>query len=52
MTAVVLKDYDPLWMSQFEADRKLISCAPGERLRRIEHVGSTSGRISFSSVTI
>lgn len=42
VTSVFLKEYHPLWVSQFEADRKLISCALGKRLRRIEHVGSTS----------
>ena len=42
MTSVLLKEYDPLWVSQFEADRTLISRALGGLAKRIEHVGSTS----------
>ena len=42
VTSVLLKEYDPLWVSKFEADRTLISSALGGRAKRIEHVGSTS----------
>jgi GrpB-like predicted nucleotidyltransferase (UPF0157 family) len=42
VTSVLLKEYDPLWVSQFEADRNLISSALGGLAKRIEHVGSTS----------
>lgn len=42
MTSVLLKEYDPLWVSQFEVERSLISTALGGLAKRIEHVGSTS----------
>lgn len=40
--SILLKDYDPLWVSQFEADRTPICSALGGWAKRIEHVGSTS----------
>ena len=35
-------DYDPSWVDEFEADRRLINRVLGDRIKRIEHVGSTS----------
>ncbi|MCY0902808.1 MAG: GrpB family protein [Firmicutes bacterium] len=42
LCSVVLQDYDPEWVRQFEVDRERIVGALGERAKRVEHVGSTS----------
>jgi GrpB-like predicted nucleotidyltransferase (UPF0157 family) len=42
MVTVVLVDYDPAWVDQFELLAGRISAALGFAAERIEHVGSTS----------
>jgi GrpB-like predicted nucleotidyltransferase (UPF0157 family) len=39
---VVLQEYDPRWPEQFAREEKRIREALGERVLRVEHVGSTS----------
>jgi GrpB-like predicted nucleotidyltransferase (UPF0157 family) len=39
---VVIVDYDPEWPRRFEEQRAKLRAALGERVRRIEHIGSTS----------
>jgi GrpB-like predicted nucleotidyltransferase (UPF0157 family) len=39
---VVIVDYDPEWPRRFEDQRAKLRAALGERVRRIEHIGSTS----------
>lgn len=40
--SVTLQTYDPLWVSEFEVERKQILAVLGVLVREIEHVGSTS----------
>jgi GrpB-like predicted nucleotidyltransferase (UPF0157 family) len=39
---IELRDYDPQWPSQYEREEARIRSALGDRVVRIEHVGSTS----------
>lgn len=39
---IVLVDYDPAWPERFESERTRICAALGERVLRIDHIGSTS----------
>lgn len=39
---IVLADYDPEWVGCFEAHRDRIVAALGDRVLRIDHIGSTS----------
>ncbi|WP_332898692.1 GrpB family protein [Haladaptatus sp. CMSO5] len=41
-TPIILDDYDTNWPAQFEAEATNINDAIGERIERIEHIGSTS----------
>ena len=40
--AIVIADYDPAWVTRYEAERAKILGAIGPAVRRIEHIGSTS----------
>lgn len=37
-----LRDYDPAWPGRYESEAARIAAALGDRVRRVEHVGSTS----------
>jgi GrpB-like predicted nucleotidyltransferase (UPF0157 family) len=39
---IVLADYDPNWPAQFEREAERVRAVLGDRVLRIEHVGSTS----------
>lgn len=39
---ISLADYDPNWPAQFESEARRIGAVLGDRVLRIEHVGSTS----------
>jgi GrpB-like predicted nucleotidyltransferase (UPF0157 family) len=39
---VVIVNYDPQWPKLFEKERKLIKEALGDKVRAIEHIGSTA----------
>ncbi len=40
---IALTPYDPHWVELFEQERRhLLSCLPGDLIRRIEHFGSTA----------
>jgi GrpB-like predicted nucleotidyltransferase (UPF0157 family) len=40
---VAVVPYDPLWLKMFELERlHLLSCLPGDLIKRIEHFGSTA----------
>lgn len=39
---VIVVDYDPAWPSLYEAERKRILDAVGDKILSVEHVGSTS----------
>jgi GrpB-like predicted nucleotidyltransferase (UPF0157 family) len=39
---IVIAPYDPAWVAHFAAERDRIAVALGDRVRCIEHVGSTS----------
>lgn len=41
--AVAVVPYDPRWLEMFELERlHLLSCFPGDLIKRIEHFGSTA----------
>lgn len=39
---IVIEEYDPAWADRFAAARSRLTAALGDRVRAIEHVGSTS----------
>ncbi len=39
---VTIADYDPRWPEMFEAERRRILAAVGDRILAVEHIGSTS----------
>jgi len=40
--AIVLADHDPAWADRYELERRRVVGALGERVLRIDHIGSTS----------
>ncbi len=41
-STIAIVDYDPVWPVLFEEEARRIRAALGERVLRVEHVGSTS----------
>jgi GrpB-like predicted nucleotidyltransferase (UPF0157 family) len=39
---ILLADYDPNWPAQFDREAERVRAALGDRVLRVEHVGSTS----------
>lgn len=39
---IILSRYDPRWAQRYEYERSSIASAMGDRIKRIEHIGSTS----------
>ncbi len=42
MVGIELRDYDPAWPAAYESEASRLRVALGERVVRVEHVGSTS----------